>query len=220
MDETLTRLSGLNSCLVSDACDQLGLTDRVVIGIANLTGTESLVGRVMTVLLGPPRPEPATRHATTAAIDAATEGEVIVVAHQGRADCAGWGGILARAASAQGLAGTIVDGATRDVDEAREIGYTVYASAATPRTARGRAQEHDWNCPVDISGVRVNSGDYVVADSSGIVFIEAESVTEVVRVAEAIAARESEIVEETARGGPVSDTMAAPYEMMLHEGHL
>ena len=45
---------------------------------------------------------------------------------------------LKRAAKARGIEGTIVDGAARDVDESREIGYAVFARDAVPTTARGR----------------------------------------------------------------------------------
>src|SRR5207249_9573905 len=88
--------------------------------------------------------------------------------HQGRTDCAGWGGNLSRAARVRGIAGTLVHGAVRDVDEARDLVYPVYAVAATPHTARGRAQEHAWNETITFAGVRVEPGDYVIADGTGI----------------------------------------------------
>ena len=44
---------------------------------------------------------PAKRHLCTAAVEAAHPGDVIVVEHHARDDCAGWGGILSTAAKAK-----------------------------------------------------------------------------------------------------------------------
>jgi 4-hydroxy-4-methyl-2-oxoglutarate aldolase len=214
-DDYVERLARLDTCAVSDARDQLGLADAVVTGLGNLTGTTRIAGRVITVHLGPPRAGLAARHLCTAAIEAAGTGDVIVVAHAGRTDCAGWGGNLSRAALVRGARGTIVHGGVRDIDEARDIGYPVYASAATPRTARGRVQEHAWGVPVDIAGVPVYAGDYVIADGTGIVFVAAADAARVLAAAEAIAAQEASMAGAIATGRAISDVMGASYERML-----
>ena len=215
----LDRLRRLDACAVSDACDQLGLDRQVVAGPTNLTGRQRIAGRAITVLLGRPTPQPTSRHLCTAAIEAAGPDHVIVVAHQGRADCAGWGGNLSRAAHARGVAGTIVDGAIRDVDEATELGYPVYATSATPRTARGRAQEHAWNADVDLAGVTIRPDDLVIADSTGIVIIPADHTEAVLAAAAAVAAREALMAAAIDHDTPISTVMGADYEHMLHDPH-
>lgn len=220
---TVARLRRLDSCAVSDACDRLGLADRVVTGLAPLTGPAHVAGRVVTVELGPwtgggqarHGDSGAARHLCAAATDASTADDVIVVAHHGRTDCAGWGGNLSRAARSRGAAATIVDGAARDIDESRAVGYTVFASAATPRTARGRTEEVAWGGPVSIGGVTVDHGDYVVADSTGVVFVPAGRIDEVLAAAEAIAAKEAAMAAALDEGQPVSDVMGRDYETML-----
>jgi 4-hydroxy-4-methyl-2-oxoglutarate aldolase len=211
------RLTRLDSCAVSDARDRLGLADTAVIALANLTGTAKIAGRVVTVELGPPRTEPSTRHLCTAAIESAGPGDVIVVAHQGRDDCAAWGGNLSRAARARGVAGTLVHGAARDVDEARTIGYPVYATRATPHTARGRTQELGWNEPIRFADVPVSPGDFVIADGSGTVFVAAGDIGAVLDAAEEIAAAEAAMAEAIEAGKPVSDAMGARYERMTSD---
>ena len=99
MTSIIDRLRQLDSCAVSDARDQLGLPDATVVGIGNLTGLAKVAGRAVTVQLGAPRPTPSTRHLCTAAIEAAGDDDVIVIDHQGRTDCAAWGGNLSRAAA-------------------------------------------------------------------------------------------------------------------------
>ena len=220
------RLRALDACAVSDACDRLGLLDRVWAGPRPLTGPARIAGRVITVQLGPPSTPPSTtaspgppRHLCAAATDAATGDDVIVVAHQGRTDCAGWGGNLSRAARARGVAGTIVDGAVRDVDEAREIGYPVFATGATPRTARGRAEERSWGATIEVGGVRVAAGDFVIADSTGLVFVAAADLEPVLAAAGDIAAREAAMAADLDAGRPVSAVMGADYESMLDRSH-
>jgi 4-hydroxy-4-methyl-2-oxoglutarate aldolase len=214
-DGLVPRLGTLDTCAVSDAMDRHGLAG-VAPGIRPLTSSARIAGRVLTVQLRRPRnDEQATRHLGTAAIEAASPGDVIVVDHQGRDDAAGWGGILSRAAKVKGVAGVIVHGACRDVDESREIGFPVFAGSATPLTARGRAMEESFNEPVTIAGVAVRSGDLVIADGTGVVFVPAAHAEAVIATAEGIAAREAEMTRAVLAGRPVTEVMGRNYETMV-----
>jgi regulator of RNase E activity RraA len=216
-DDLVTRLARLDSCAVSDALDRLGLPGTAP-GIHCLTATARIAGRVVTVRLGPADGAPSSgpsRHLGTAAIEAASPGDVIAIDHQGREDAAGWGGILSTAAKYCGVAGVIVDGACRDVDESREVGLPVFARTAVPFTARGRAVEKAFNEPIQIGGVEVKPGDLVIADGTGVVFIATERAADVIEAAEQIAAREAEMAKAVLAGEPVSQVMGASYESML-----
>lgn len=213
----IRRLAALDSCAVSDALDSLGI-DGAALGLTELTVTRPVAGPVITVRLGPPDGKPTGRHLGTAAVEAAEPGDVIVVAAGGRTDAAGWGGVLSQAAVLRGVAGVIVDGACRDVPEARDVGLPVYGRAGVPRTARGRLAELDWNAPVEIAGIAVRPGDLVLADGSGVVFVPAGRADEVLAAAERIAARERAMVERLRAGEPVSRVMSGDYETMLDRG--
>jgi 4-hydroxy-4-methyl-2-oxoglutarate aldolase len=208
------RLSALDACAVSDALNRLG-REGVLSGPTHRAGAECIVGRVITVELGESSGVPPSRHLATEAVVSATDGDVIMVAHQGRTDCAGWGGNLSRAAQLKGVSGVIVDGAVRDIDEARQVGFTVFATAATPRTARGRAQEYSWGKPVVMGGIEVCSGDWVVADATGVVVVPAASLESVLAIADEIVANEAEIAEAISRGISVADAMGMKYERMV-----
>ncbi len=214
--DLVERLGRLDTGAVSDALDRLGLAG-VVTGLAPLSVPHRRVaGRVVTVELGPPVAGPAARHLGTAAVEAAGPGDVIVVAHQGRIDCAGWGGILSLAAQLREVGGVIVDGACRDLDEARELGFPVFAKAVVPLTARGRASELSWGRPITVgSCVRVRPGDLALADSSGVVFVDAERAEEVLDAAEEIVAREAAMAEALRLGSRPSDVMGRSYEELL-----
>jgi 4-hydroxy-4-methyl-2-oxoglutarate aldolase len=211
----LPRLAALDSCACSDAMDQLGISG-VAPGLRALTVARRVTGPVITVELGiAGNGAPGGRHLGTGAIEAASPGDVIVVAAGGRVDAAGWGGVLSLAATIRQVGGVIVDGACRDVDEGAALGLPVYALAAIPATARGRQVEVSWNTPVQIAGVTVCPGDLVVADSSGVVFLPAARAAEIVAAAEDIAAWEAAAAERIRAGELPSRVLSAAYEEML-----
>src|SRR5271166_6786473 len=110
------RLRKLDTCAVSDALDQLGLVGSVL-GLRPVSIARRIAGRSVTVQLAKANGEVPHRHLCTAAVDASGPDDVIVVAHEGRVDVAGWGGILSLGAVTREIEGVIVDGACRDVDE-------------------------------------------------------------------------------------------------------
>ena len=212
--ELVARLAQLDTCAVSDALDRLGLPGAVT-GIQAMSSPTKIAGRAVTVKLVPKGQEAAVRHLGTAAIEAASPGDVIVVDHGGRTNVAGWGGILSTAAKVKGISGVVVDGACRDVDESRERDFPVYARAAVPLTARGRIVEHSFNEPIEVGGVPLRPGDLVIADGTGVVFVPAERAAEVIAAAEEIAAREAEMAKAILAGQSVVDVMGQSYETML-----
>jgi 4-hydroxy-4-methyl-2-oxoglutarate aldolase len=215
-DTWLARLAALDSCACSDAMDRLGIAG-VARGLRGLTIARRVTGPVITVQLGPDGGRARSgRHLGTAAIDAARPGDVIAVAAGGRVDAAGWGGVLALAASVRQVSGVIVDGACRDVDETAALGLPVYALAAVPATARGRHAEVGWNAPVQLAGVSVSPGDLVVADGSGVVFLPAAQAAEIIAAAEEVAEREAAMARRLRAGEPASKVLSAAYEEMLN----
>ena len=213
-DDLIERLRRLDSCAVSDALDRLKLPGAVS-GIAPRSVRQRIAGRVRTVELGPAAGAVASRHLCTAAIEAAEAGDVIVIEQRTGIDAAGWGGILSIGARAKGVAGVIVDGPARDIDEATELGFPVYARSVTARTARGRIIEVATGQPVTIGEVTVADGDYVLADGSAVTFIPAAQLEKVVGEAEKIAAREGLMAKAAREGKPMSQVMGADYEHML-----
>jgi len=217
MTDLVTRLGKLDSCVISDAMDRLGVKG-VAFGLSRLSTRKKLHGRILTVKLEEAKGRTAERHLCTAAVDAAHPGDVIVIEHHSRADCAGWGGILSAAAVQKFLSGVIIDGMARDIDESDALGLPVFAKGAVPATARGRIIETEFNTPVTICGIPVKPGDYALADGSGTVFLPAEKAEEIVKTAEGLAAREAAMMEAVQEGKPVAEVMAGNYERMLDKG--
>ena len=218
-DDFTTRLARLDACAVSDALDQLGLAPSVT-GLLPLSVRRRISGRVITVKLaaGAPPVGAPSRHLCTTAIDSAEPGQVIVVEQATGIECAGWGGILSNAAHLRAVSGVIVEGPARDIDEAADMGFAVYARRSTARTARGRIHEASTGEPITVGGSVVATGDWVVADSSGAAFVPSERFAEVLAAAERIAAREAGMTKAVLAGHPVSTVMGADYEHLL-QGH-
>jgi regulator of RNase E activity RraA len=214
-DELVTRLAKLDTCSVSDALDRLGLKGTVH-GIHEVWHCPRIAGRIVTVKLKRrDSDEPSRRHLGTAAIEAADPGDVIVIEHGAPEVAAGWGGILSLAAKLKGVAGVIVDGACRDVDESREVKFPVYARSAVPTTARGRIVEESFNEPITVGGVDVKPADLVLADGSGVVLVPAERAVDVIGAAETIFATEAQMADALRAGRSVVDVMGATYESMV-----
>ena len=214
------RLRGLDACAVSDALDSFGLRGAIA-GIVPMWSGGRVSGRVRTVALrrlDDGEAPPPGSHLGAKTIDSAVPGDVIVIANDGRDDSAAWGGLLSAAAHRAGVAGVVVDGACRDVDEAAEIGFPVFARSATPISARGRTVEEATDVPVTVGDVTVGIGDLVVADRSGVVFISGESVADVLAAAERIAGRERSMLGDLAGGATVASVLDHRYESMLARG--
>lgn len=201
----LTAYEALDSAAVSDALDALGLAPGQA-GFLPVWGHPKIVGFAVTVQLEPFVPGPSGAHIGTTAVAGATSTDVIVVANEGRTDVSCWGGLLSLGAMLKGVRGVVADGACRDVNEAREFGFPVFAKGRIPATARGRLQQRSTGEPVQLGKVTVTPGDLIFADETGVVVprINAE---EVLEKAQAVAGREQAIAAALRSGVPLHEAM-------------
>jgi len=158
-----------------------------------MAGT-NLVGRAVTALAKPARPEQATaalalKHSVEI-IDDAKPGEVGVIVMEGTLDIAAMGNLMATAAVERGMAGMVLDGAIRDMWDIRRMGLTVYARSKSPRTAVGHYATVAKNVAVECAGVTVRQGDIIVADEDGVVVVPQERAAEILKEAQSIDDRE------------------------------
>jgi 4-hydroxy-4-methyl-2-oxoglutarate aldolase len=106
-----------------------------------------------------------------AALAIAKPGDVIVVDGKGDLSSALMGEIMSQQAMALGIAAVVIDGAVRDSEAIRALGFPMYAAGLNPngptKSVPGRL-----NHPISIGGVTVNPGDLVVGDADGVTVIE------------------------------------------------
>ena len=107
-------------------------------------------------------------------------GDVLVVDAQGFTGwCLGGFQLLKYARDTRGLAGLVVNGAYRDVQEAQEAGFPVYATGVAPYSGP-KAGPCEVNVPVCCGGVIVQPGDVVSASREGVVVVPRRSLRDVV----------------------------------------
>lgn len=193
------RLVKLDTCAVSDALDSLGLKGATW-GVRPLWDCLRIAGRAVTMKLKPAGLQQPTQHLGTAPIEAAKTGDIIVVDNGGQLQFSCWGGLLALSAKLKGVSGVVIDGASRDIDEARELKFPVYARGAVPMTARGRVIQDSYNQEIQFAGVQCHPGDLVIADGSGVVIVVKEKEDEVVAAAEEIYRKEQEMADGIRKG--------------------
>jgi regulator of RNase E activity RraA len=124
-----------------------------------------------------------------AAIYRAAPGSVIVV-EAGDIDYAVAGGNVCAVAQRRGIAAFVVDGVIRDLAEARERRFPVFARGVIPIPG-GKDAIDVLNGPVHCGGVHVAPGDVVVADEEGIVVVPGDRLDAVLAAAQARAAKDA-----------------------------
>nr|CAB3476261.1 unnamed protein product [Digitaria exilis] len=100
-------------------------------------------------------------------------GRVLVVDAGGSMRCAVLGGNLAQLAQNNGWAGIVVNGCIRDVDEINECDVGVRALNSHPikSNKKGVGEKH---VPVTFAGTRICDGEWLYADSDGILLSKSE----------------------------------------------
>ncbi|KAK9692212.1 hypothetical protein RND81_09G248900 [Saponaria officinalis] len=94
-------------------------------------------------------------------------GSVLVIDGGGSLRCAILGGNTVQQAQNNGWAGIVVNGCVRDVDEINCCDIGVRALAAHPMKAR-RKGTGEMQVAVDVAGTRIFDGEWLYADSDGI----------------------------------------------------
>ena len=118
------------------------------------------------------------------AVEATTEGKVMVVDVSGWRDATIGGGTKYSRLADTGAAGLVTDGLIRDSDELVNYGYAVYCAGFSPRSGtRNFLYPHDFNVPVTCGGALVRPGDYLIGDADGIVVLPRKWADKVLKMA-------------------------------------
>jgi|SRR5690606_23613739 len=189
-DENAKRASKLDTSTISDALDRLGIAGQCL-GIKPRDHSFRMTGRAYTV-----RYKPFDRTAPGNVgdyIDDLEPGTVVVLDNGGREDATVWGDILTALAHYKRLAGTVIDGANRDVHLCLELGYPIYSRSYSMRTGKDRVQVDAEQVAVSIGGALIEPGDLLRGDADGVVAIPRARENEVLDAAEEIDKAEAEI---------------------------
>ncbi len=132
-------------------------------GIVSICGNVKMVGRAVTVhTFAGDWAKPVE------AIDVAGKNEVIVINNDGVTDIAPWGELATLSCVKKGIAGVVIDGAVRDVDDIREMKFPLFAKAIVPNAGEPKGFG-EINAEIQCCGQSVRPGDWIIGDESGVV---------------------------------------------------
>ena len=195
-EEILNMLRIVSVPNISDALHR----GRVLTGFKPVIPGSKIVGRALTV-----RTYPGDWAKPVEALDYATENTVIVI-DAGGEETAVWGELATWSAKNKKVAGVIIYGGVRDIEDIRKIGLPVYAKHFCARAGEPKGFG-EINVPIEIEGIKIKPGDYIVAEEEGIIVIPQEIVQEVTNRALDVREKEDRIREEIKRGSTLSQVI-------------
>lgn len=209
-------LSRMDTTTVSDALDKLNIQGQCL-GIKPLDPHFRLAGPAFTV-----RYVPCGTHGGTVGdyIDDLPLGTIVALDNHQWVDATVWGDILTIVASRRQLGGTVIDGVCRDAPRSIELNYPIFARGSYMRTGKDRVTVDAVQCSIQIGGVRVNPGDFLLGDWDGVIAIPKERLEQVAEVAIQIEQTENRIREAVERGERLDATrMKWNYHMLQTKGN-
>jgi len=93
----------------------------------------------------------------------------------------------------RGVQGYVVDGGCRDVAFIRQIGFPVWCRYATPADIVGYWLPEGFGSPIEIGSVAIRTGDYVLADSDGVIVLPENAASDIVTETERVMATENQV---------------------------
>jgi regulator of RNase E activity RraA len=112
-------------------------------------------------------------------------------AHPGKG--AMFGEIHAQIGRALGAIGYVTNGAVRDLPGIGRTGFHLYAGGVS--ASHAYAHVIDFGGPVEVGGLRVQSGDLLHGDMHGVVSIPAAAAPDIPKVAADLLAKEGELIQ-------------------------
>ena len=177
-------LAALGVATVHEAAGRIGVIDLPLIRV--VPGSR-VAGPARTALC-----MPGDNTMVHALVAHARPGDVLVLTTAEPAPVAFVGDLLATQAQAQGVAGILVDGAVRDLDELAELGLPIWTRFVRAQGAtKGDVGKLD--VPVVVGGAEIRPGDLVVMDCDGAVVVPADRVDEMLPAARERAERETAV---------------------------
>jgi 4-hydroxy-4-methyl-2-oxoglutarate aldolase len=188
---------------VSDAMDELGVGCSIPAHeLTPLADGQRVCGPAITVRYVPADGNPGAHYqrgdrarlADRDLYGVGQTGDIAVFDCGGHADVSVMGGLSTRWAKRLNIAGCVVDGGVRDVHSIRAQGLSVWSRGRTPITGKHRMEAVEINGTVALGRARVEPGDLVVADDSGVCVVPRAQVDNVLNRCETAAAAEAEVI--------------------------
>ena len=187
------------SCQISDALNNLTGRNGVLKNIKSINNQKTY-GRIVTV-----QTSSDDWGTSLLGIDKAKKGEILFILSLGKSSAI-WGELTSQCSKEKGLSGTVIHGATRDIDFLVDFDYPVFASEFVPNAGKplgfGKI-----NPDLEIEDIKIKPGDFLLADMSGCVVVPQELFSDVMMETLKIKLKESEIISEIKKGKSLSEIL-------------
>lgn len=193
-EEIRSLLMQVSSPNVTDAMHRKG----AMTGLFSLCGDVKMVGRAVTI-----QTFAGDWAKPVEAIDVANEGDILVINNDEGLHVAPWGELATLSCVTKGIAGVVIDGAVRDVDDIRKMKFPLFAKATVPNAGEPKGMG-EINAEIQCCGQTVIPGDWIIGDESGVVVIPAKRAMEIARRALEVRKNEERIREEIRRGSTLA----------------
>jgi len=87
-----------------------------------------------------------------------------------------WGGLMSTRAIKLGASGAVLHGWSRDTNEVLNLNFPTFSYGGYAQDQGPRGKVVDYRVPIEIEGVRINTGDMVYGDRDGVLIVPKEAV--------------------------------------------
>lgn len=194
--DILKILGRVSTANLSDAMHRQGSLKELQV----ITSGIKMFGEALTV-----RTYPGDWAKTVEAVDMARPGQIIVI-DAGGVGPAVWGELATHGAIQKAIAGVVIDGAIRDVEEIKRLKFPAFSRLVT--SAAGEPKGFgEIGIPVNVCGVKVFPGDYIAGDSDGVVVIPKQKAIEIANRAMSVLEMENRLRKEIDDGNTLAKVM-------------
>jgi len=139
------------------------------------------------------------------AIDKAEKGIVLVIDVNG-GKTAIWGELATWSAKLKGLAGVVIDGAVRDLDDILKIGFPIFCKFISSNAGEPKGLG-EIGAEINCGNQTVQTGDWIIGDDSGVVVVPQNMAQEIANRALDVKEHEDRIREEIKSGGSLGSVL-------------
>lgn len=196
----------VNSALLSDILDDLGLHHQIIRGLHLNLDQDKVMGRAKTLKLRKLKQGEDFKGIYDALHSYSTivPGDIIMVENE-VSEYAYFGELNANLAIRAGAVGAVIGGITRDSADVKRLSLPVFAKGYSCQDVRKRATVESMNQPIHIEGVDIAAGDLIFGDKEGIVVIPKQYEDQVLNIALQHASNEKKLLVDIAQGIHVNE---------------
>lgn len=190
-------LETASACQISDALNAITGESGVIKGLKSINNQKAY-GRIVTS-----KASSKDWGTSLRAIDTAVKGDFLFLYTTGE-PAAVWGELASTCAKEKGIVGTVIYGATRDIDVLLHLDYPVYALETLPNAGKPSGIG-EINIDIKIGNYLISPGDFLYADESGVVIIQESIFSKVILETLKIKINESKIIKQLKAGKSLSE---------------